>query len=89
MAKFEYLVVDFQHLNLVVPIRLQDKIMCTHDSISTWQNVVNSMNLCVSNFTSKVHEKQLSDVCVGGGGGEDRPKESEVGLRYQIAHTVL
>ena len=39
-------VVDFRCLALAVPIRLQNETTCTHDILSTQQNIVNSkMNL--------------------------------------------
>ena len=39
-------VVDFRHLGLAVPIRLQNETMCTRDILSTQQKIANSkMNL--------------------------------------------
>ena len=50
--------VDFQHLALAVPIRLQNETTCTRDISSTQQKIINSK----LNYTSKVDEKQFSGV---------------------------
>ena len=65
-------VIDFQYLDLAIPIRLQNETKFTHDNLSSQQKPVKSQRR--TDHTSKVCDKQFFDVQCGKGAGPKSPR---------------
>ena len=81
-------VVDFWHLALAVPIRLQNKTTCTRDILSTQQKIVN-LKLISTDCTSKVDENSFQMCGRGASPESSRSKFTVAGLQDRLAHHTL
>ena len=83
-------VVNFRHLALAVPIKLQNETTFTHDILFTQQKNCQRENELVSvDYTSKVGEKPFSDVRKRRKSRESKIKVCCSWLQDRLAHHIL